>query len=53
MRPMMAAEEERPHTRHKMVFGGDSGSDAMTRDFTYVPADTDRRERRNLESFII
>lgn len=30
MRPMMAAEEERPHTRHKMGFGGAAGSDAMT-----------------------
>lgn len=30
MRPMMAVKEERPHTRHKMEFCGDAGSDAMT-----------------------
>lgn len=30
MRPMMAVEEKRPHTRHKMVFCACAGNDAMT-----------------------
>lgn len=30
MRPMMAVEEERPHTRQKMVFCACVGNDAVT-----------------------
>lgn len=30
MRPMMAVEEERPHTRQKMLFCACAGSDVMT-----------------------
>lgn len=31
MRPMMAVEEERPHTRRQELFGACAGSDAICR----------------------